>query len=566
MALPQATPIIDVAYPGKCCWEGWGHVVEEIKGAIANKDKKRLVLAIECHPGTYESNNLKAVVDGLQPQTVIETADIFKEEKEIKLMASRYLVGNQHIGRVSSLEIKDFFDEGKRKALEENLACVTQGIILVFGIGASQVLAHDLLIYADMSRYEVQQRFRRADISNIGVNNRAEPFIKQYHWSFFIDWRISDMIKKPVIKVCDYFLDTNNWERPRLALADAIRMALKQTAQQPFFQAPFFDPELWDGRTKGMPETDFHWYFTCVQEENSVLYRFGDTLFEIPAINVVFYQPRELLGSAVYRRFGSELPIRFDFIDTLDDPANTLEVYPEAEYIHDHFGVRSFQDESYYVMATTSESAIHLGLKQRADIQKLEKTLRGKSATSGRFPLDRYLNKLGVKRHDYFSIPPGMPHSTGSHSMLLRITSAPHIFSFKLWEREGNEALEYQQMYLKSGLEVSQVMDMDSVSSLAEVASGEGWTEEKLGGYKLEFIEKRRHRFTQPVEHQTGGTVNVVNLVEGEKAIVESPDGEFAPFIVHYSQTFVVPASVSRYRIRPHRDNALCVTVKAYIQ
>jgi hypothetical protein len=36
----------------------------------------------------------------------------------------------------------------------------------------------------------------------------------------------------------------------------------------------------------------------------------------------------------------------------------------------------------------------------------------------------------------------------------------------------------------------------------------------------------------------------VLNLVEGQAAVVESPDHSFEPFVVHYAETFIVPATV----------------------
>jgi hypothetical protein len=45
--------------------------------------------------------------------------------------------------------------------------------------------------------------------------------------------------------------------------------------------------------------------------------------------------------------------------------------------------------------------------------------------------------------------------------------------------------------------------------------------------------------------------VNVLNLVEGRAAVVESPDRAFDPFEVHYAETFIIPAAVGRYTIRP---------------
>jgi hypothetical protein len=67
------------------------------------------------------------------------------------------------------------------------------------------------------------------------------------------------------------------------------------------------------------------------------------------------------------------------------------------------------------------------------------------------------------------------------------------------------------------------------------------------------------------VPHDTGGTVNVLNLVEGDEVVVESPTGAFAPFVVHYAETFIVPAAVGPYTIRPTTKPAReFATLKAF--
>jgi hypothetical protein len=62
--------------------------------------------------------------------------------------------------------------------------------------------------------------------------------------------------------------------------------------------------------------------------------------------------------------------------------------------------------------------------------------------------------------------------------------------------------------------------------------------------------------------------VNVLNLVEGEEAVVESPSAKFAPFIVHYAETFIVPAAIGSYTIRPHgpSEGKECATIKAFVR
>jgi hypothetical protein len=62
--------------------------------------------------------------------------------------------------------------------------------------------------------------------------------------------------------------------------------------------------------------------------------------------------------------------------------------------------------------------------------------------------------------------------------------------------------------------------------------------------------------------------VNVLNLVEGREIIIESPGGKFKPFVVHYAETFIVPAAVGAYTIRPYGESAgkRCATLKAFVR
>jgi hypothetical protein len=99
------------------------------------------------------------------------------------------------------------------------------------------------------------------------------------------------------------------------------------------------------------------------------------------------------------------------------------------------------------------------------------------------------------------------------------------------------------------------------------LAEGDGWREERTGLDERQFIETRRHWFTGAVLHDTHGTVNVLNLVEGREAIVDSPQGRFPPMMVHYAETFIVPAAVGEYRVRPTESvSKPLATIKAFVR
>jgi hypothetical protein len=91
----------------------------------------------------------------------------------------------------------------------------------------------------------------------------------------------------------------------------------------------------------------------------------------------------------------------------------------------------------------------------------------------------------------------------------------------------------------------------DLVNRIEPITSGEGWKEEKTGLHELEFIETRRFWFTNPVTIEMTDSVYVGCVIKGEELSIESPSQDFEPFIVHYAETFIVPASVKQFIMKP---------------
>jgi len=296
-----------------------------------------------------------------------------------------------------------------------------------------------------------------------------------------------------------------------------------------------------------------------VPEENSILLDLGGEIVELPSIDVVFTHPRELLGDLTYSRFGAEFPIRFDFLDTMEGGNLSLQVHPLTDYIRDRFGMQYTQDESYYMLDVDDDAVVYLGLKTDVDPDAMLDSLESASRGEISFPATDFVNAFPAKKHDHFLIPAGTVHCSGAGSMVLEISATPYLFTFKMWDwdRVGLDGVP-RPIHLEHARNNIQ-WDRDTewstanlVGQVQPVASGEGWEEERTGLQELEFIEVRRHWFTASVPHDTRGTVNVLNLVEGLEAIVESPTGAFAPFVVHYAETFIIPASVGAYTITPH--------------
>jgi mannose-6-phosphate isomerase class I len=321
--------------------------------------------------------------------------------------------------------------------------------------------------------------------------------------------------------------------------------------------------------------SNYGWCFDCVPEENSMVLGLGNVRLELPAIDLVFYQPRPLLGDAVQARFGDEFPIRFDFLDTMGGGNLSFQVHPLTAYIQQHFGMHYTQDESYYLLDAGPDASVFLGLREDVDRDAMERDLRRARRGEAPFAAQRYAARWPAKKHDHFLIPAGTCHCSGANCMVLEISATPYIFTFKMWdwERLGldgvprpihlDHALANIQWERTAGWVAKQL-----VNRIQPVASAAAWREERTGLHDLEFIETRRHWFTGSVPHRTSGSVNVLNLVEGDAALVESPQGSFAPFVVHYAETFIVPAGVGPYTVRPLDAKATrpLATIKALVR
>ena len=57
----------------------------------------------------------------------------------------------------------------------------------------------DILIYADMPRWEIQQRMRKSSVMGMGVDNHQEPFRYSLR-GYFIDWPALDNYKRESLK------------------------------------------------------------------------------------------------------------------------------------------------------------------------------------------------------------------------------------------------------------------------------------------------------------------------------------------------------------------------------
>jgi mannose-6-phosphate isomerase class I len=571
------SPATDVAGP---LWKGWPAVIEKLREASGARDEAgQHIIAAEYYHGVY-AGEVSACLKGLAPTLFIDMQTLFKTPQAIGAMTAPYMTDDALFGRRAPFTYADYLDDQKAAACRKQIA-QTKGLILIAGHGAAEFCpSPHTLIYVDMSRWEIQQRFRRKEINGLGVADKDDAPSVHYKRGYFIDWIVCDTLKRKRLSRADYWIDTHRSE-PKMITGRTMREGLEKTARQPFRTVPFFDPAPWGGQwMKDVCDLDreavnYGWCFDCVPEENSLYLRAGGQLFELPASNLLFHQSRQVLGGPVEARFGYDFPIRFDLLDTIAGGNLSLQVHPTNQYIRDTFGMYYTQDESYYLLDAAEGATVYLGLKTGVDPEEMIRKLNESNETGKPFAADRYVNRWPARRHDHYLIPAGTVHCAGAGAMVLEISATPSLFTFKLWDwgRLGLDGLP-RPVNIKHGAQVIQwerqtgFVRQQLLNRITPISRGDGWEEERTGLHENEFIETRRYWFTKKVPLQTGGGVNVLNLIEGDEIMIESPAGLFEPFAVHYAETFVLPACTGEYTLRPGDSSRgkRCGVIKASVK
>lgn len=558
---------------------GYDAILEEVSKKCSNAKN---IVTVDCYVGVDQEEILDAFTKKLNPALIIRSDDVFYDSDEIYERLKRNITDDRVYGIAYYGTWRDLVDENKlataQKQVEE-----AQGNVLIVGVGADYVAKSDVLILADMTIWEVQMRYRHENLANFKANNEDEDFIRKFKRGYFIEWRLGNFHKQTLYGKFDYYLDTVEHNKPTMITRKAFEDGLKQMLNQPFRTVPFFDEGLWGGQwmkevcdVEDKTRINYAWSYNLLFQENAVNLTYGDIHVNIPGYTVMQHDPKLLIGEKGFARFGAEYPIRYDFLDTMEGGNLSLQVHPNTQYMNQKFGMPFTQDESYYFLDCAPEgSYMYLGLKDGATKEEMEKDLWAASRKEIDFPAEKYANKIPIKKHDHRHIPAGTIHCSGKDTMVLEISSSPCIFTFKLWDwgRVGLDGIP-RPVHIEHGVNNIQwdkqtdwIMKTCAFDPIV-IEEDEIHREEKTGLNDLQFLETRRIWMKGKTYHETGNETNALNLIEGREALIESPNGQFEPFVIHYAESVCIPATIKNYTITPYgeSENEEVAVMKTFVR
>ncbi len=548
----------------KCGFYG---MISEIISELAKF--KKGIICFETYPGVDQAVLKEKLINKLNPDKIINVENYRLSYDEIDALIGRHLFNDRVFGLYSHHQIEDFYNLETISKVKKKIN--TDQLTVVYGFGAF-LLGYDCLVMVSLTRWEIQLRYRNG-LANFTADNPDDDILLKYKRGYFIEWRVADRIKDRLNERFNYLLDYTVLSKPKMINKENYELSLDQITKKPFRIVPYFDPGVWGGQWMkevcllDESEENFAWSFDGVPEENSIRLGFGDDFIELPAQDLVLFRAKEFMGKRVLARFGKKFPIRFDFLDTIHGQNLSLQVHPQTDYIMETFGMTYTQDESYYFLDALDDAVCYVGFKKNINVDNFKNDLIKANRGEIDFDDELYINKIPVKKHDHLLLPAGTVHGSGKNSMVLEISSCVYIFTFKLWDwgRLGLDGLP-RPVHLEHGFKnIDFSRDSDFIKNECynrfEKVND---IEEITGLHELEFIETRRYTITDYYDIVTDNTVNVCNLVEGKSLMIESLDGSFDSFIVHYAETFYIPATISKFRFKALEGK--CIVIRAKVR
>lgn len=500
-------------------------------------------------------------------------ADYMKSSTEIQGLVEPFLGEEKSVwGKRCTLDITDFFHADLISGVLPNNSC---DINIAIGIGAALLKWDAPIIYLELPKNEIQYRSRAGAISNFG-NGKSEGASEMYKRSYFVDWVVLNAHKKKILNDITILADAQWKDSINWMFNADLQKGLTGLSRSLFRVRPWFEAGAWGGhwmqqRIEGLSEEEvnYAWSFELIAPENGIVFESDGNLLEVCFDFLMFKEHKAILGKHA-DTFGTEFPIRFDFLDTFDGGNLSIQCHPSLGYIRKEFGENITQDETYYILDCKSGAQVFLGFQEDIDRTEFEKALEDSQQFSEAINVEKYIQTHHAKKHDLFLIPNGTVHSAGADNLVLEISATPYIFTFKMydWMRMGLDGhprpINIDHAFKNLNFERKGKRVKNELISVASVIEkGSDWELIHLPTHEEHFYDIHRIEFESQVKIDTNDVCHILMLVEGTSIAITTADETAADF--HYAETIVIPAAAKSYRI-VNTGSGRAKVVKAFVK
>jgi mannose-6-phosphate isomerase class I len=554
-----------------------GKIFKGITSLVKSIASRNLIL-LDGYIGVF-FNELKEEIDRIlihehnRRAKWINIESFLKQTEEIDSIIKPFMGDDDPLfGTRTSLTLSDFFTF---PADFNSLYHSGDGPVIICGTGAALISEKGFLVYLDLPKNELQFRSRAGSVRNIGAGNADDPKM-MYKRFYFVDWVVLNRHKSEIAERIDILADSQRPDDITWIYGSDFRESLKQISKSAFRVRPWFEPGTWGGtwikdKINGVNPNvpNYAWSFELIVPENGILLCSSGLMLEFSFDFLMYQEASSVLGDCV-ERFGTEFPIRFDFLDTFDGGNLSVQCHPRPGYMKENFGEDFTQEETYYILDSKENAGVYLGFRDDISENRFREVLEDSFSQNREVKIDDFVMFHPSHKHDLFLIPSGTIHGSGKNNMVLEISSTPYIFTFKMYDwlrpdldgkpRPLNIGRGMENLYFSRK---GKVVDDELICKPVLEENGSDWELYYLPTHSSQLYDVKRYHFKTTVEAEMGNKCFVMSLVEGKSVSVETSNRRICRF--SYAETFIIPASAGRLRITNESDGT-AILVMAFVK
>ena len=471
-------------------------------------------------------------------------------------------------GKRADLSLSDLYDVTAIQQLDRSTGA---DLHVIVGTGAAYA-GWTSLIYIDIPKNEIQYRMRagqRVSLTVAGPRNPAgddgagvQPLSNAeiYKRLYFVDWVLNKKHRQRIYPAIDVVVDGQWGDDISWAFSSSVYEGLKSMTGGLIRARPWFEAGAWGGQwlKQHIPginkqAINYAWSFELIVPENGVVLESDGRRLEVAFDWLMENQAAAILGKDA-ATYGTEFPIRFDYLDTMDGGNLSIQCHPSRSYIRKVFGETITQDETYYILDCAPDATVYLGFQDDIDPGEFRHALEESAGHNTPIRITNYVQVHDAQKHDLFLIPNQTIHSAGKNNLVLEISATPYIFTFKMYDwlrldldgnpRPINIEHAYRNLdFTRKGKKVREEL----ISKPAVLQEKEGYRLVHLPTHREHFYDVHRVEFRDAVQLHTNNQCQVMMLVEGQSIQVRIEGKSVVR--MYYAETFVIPAAAGAFEL-----------------
>lgn len=498
---------------------------------------------------------------------------------------------------------KDFLDSKKFNLLKNNLSypCV------VIGPASSYISEDSPLVYIDLSKNELYYRLTtQTSSSYLKPTNRLKSdgdvltsIMYEQKCLHFLDYPIFNKLKQEIIPRINYFIDGQRPNCPTWIDGETFRQSLAYISNQPIRLRPWFESSQWGGQwlktvCKNLSKhaKNYGYSFEMIPSENGlILSDQNNHLIELSWDIFYGLQSDRILGNDIHNRLfnnANDFPIRFNILDTIDGENSSLQCNPNLQYIRSNFSEKFPQDETYYIIETkqnlkeeysNDKTLIYLGFQENINSEEFSRDLILSETNKENLNIEKYIEYLPTNIHEFYLIPNETIYGLSRNQVVLEISSAPYIYTFKLydWLRINSDNQLSSLLNIEHGiknLKINRHAEQLHCQPITIKTEENKYVEQHLPTHNLHFYDVYRLiiEANESIEiiRLTENRFHLCMLVEGDAIEIEFNSNDKKQIRQYnYIETFLIPASINEYRLRPiikNRNNQKFILLITFLK